>query len=119
MDNHSHLDAILCDENLLIPPDTKFEDAAATWLDYHSMYIGKRSIQSYHLHIRTLEKVFSGRTLQSITPRDIVAYQRARISGSSLFARKVGPRSVNYECNTLAQIMDGAGIRPKYRQFPI
>jgi integrase len=79
-----------------------FRDAAEVWLNSRRPYISAKTAHEYALNIKTLSIVFGEMRLQEITPDQVRAYQKMRMT-------QCGPFAINHECCVLSQMRKRIG----------
>lgn len=111
-----HINCPACDARRahLIEPATfgalRFWQAAPIWLRDRQDEIAPKTKEQYELYIRTLGKFFDQLTLSSIHIGHIDEYAAERLES-------VGASLVRHEINTLAQVMDRAGLWTEIAKF--
>jgi integrase len=79
-----------------------FRRAADAWLDSRRPYLSAKTAHEYELNIKTLSAYFGEMHLQEITPDQVRAYQKMRMT-------QCGPFSINHECCVLNQMRKRIG----------
>lgn len=79
-----------------------FADAAKAWLETRRAYLSLRTFSDYAQYITTLDIYFHDIRLQEITPDQIRAYQRMRMT-------RAGASRINQECCCLQQMLKRIG----------
>ena len=79
-----------------------FSRAAEAWLDSRRPYLSAKTVHEYALNIKTLCAYFGEMRLQEITPDQVRAYQRMRMT-------QCGPFAINHECCVLNQMRKRIG----------
>ena len=79
-----------------------FAKAAAVWLESRRPYIAQKTAHEYSLNIKTLSSYFGEMRLQEITPDQVRAYQKMRMT-------QCGPFAINHECCVLSQMRKRIG----------
>jgi integrase len=79
-----------------------FSRAAEAWLDSRRPYLSAKTVHEYALNIKTLSAYFGEMRLQEITPDQVRAYQRMRMT-------QCGPFAINHECCVLNQMRKRIG----------
>jgi integrase len=98
----------------------RFCDAGPIWLKEHRLSIGEKSYHNYLDHLKPLYRFFGEMTLRVIHIGNVEQYQkwreRPRIDPDGR-TRRAGAQSINHEVNTLAQILDRAGLWTEIEKF--
>jgi integrase len=93
-----------------------FREAATLWHDSRRLSLKPRTWEMYGHYISVLERFFGNIVLDQVHVGHFVRYQKWRIDGA-------GPSAINHELNTLAQILDAAGlwepIKRHYHPLPL
>ncbi|HTR22716.1 MAG TPA: tyrosine-type recombinase/integrase [Terriglobales bacterium] len=80
-----------------------FKDASEIWLRRKRQSVSERTGWDYETYLRPVLGFFGEMRLAEINIDHIVEYRAARLSTA-------GPDRINHECNTLQQILTGAGL---------
>jgi integrase len=93
-----------------------FTEAASAWLESRRAYISPKTFHEYELNVKTLSAFFGEMKLIEITPDQIRAYQKMRLT-------QCGPCGINHECSVLQQMLKRIGrwqdIAFDYQALPL
>lgn len=90
-----------------------FREAAEVWLDSRRPYISAKTSHEYQLNIKTLSAFFGEMRLPEITPDQVRAYQKMRLT-------QCGPFAINHECCVLNQMRKRIGMPfDDYQPLPL
>jgi integrase len=114
-----HVNCPLCEDNRLetIQPEAfgllRFSIAAPYWLREHQLEIAEKTHFDYKYYLRSLTSFFGELPLKEIHVGHVRQYQTWRqqpYKDANNRTRSAGPSAINHEINTLAQILDRAGL---------
>lgn len=94
--------------------------AASRWIEWKRPYVAGRTIEAYETYFEALYRFFGLLSLEKITAGHLREYQRMRAANADrLWRRRAGASAINHELNTLAQLLEYAGlwqaIKPYYQ----
>lgn len=101
---------------MTLTPDMTFRVAASEWLRQRAAEVSPKTATQYRCMIRKLTLRFGDIQLRSVDLDMINSYQKHR-------SKSVGPSAINHEINSLAQVLNDAGlwedIKPSYHSLPV
>lgn len=121
-----HVNCPLCDATKLetLKPaqlgELRFTQASTIWFAEHRADISPKTQADYTQYLRPLQQFFGEMVLRQIHIGHFQQYQKWRHEAwtdATGRTRSAGPSAINHELNTVAQILDRAGLWTEIKRF--